>query len=144
MAAVGEQDDPHALGELAEQAVELVVEQLAVEQAPGLVEPVRLVVAVTVWHLPAMAGIAQEQDVAGHELLGGVGHGLGESGSRGVLGEQERGAGVAAILGDLGHVLRVGLAGAELSVPAAVTLRVDGVQAEMDREPLGHDRSPDS
>ena len=141
MAAVGEEHDPHALGELAEHAVELVVDQLAVVEAPGLVQPIGLVVAVAVRHLPAMPGIGQEQDVAGGELGRGVLHRLGELGDGRVLGQQHGDAAVAALLGELGHVVGVGLAGAQLTVPAVIVLRVDEIEAEMDRDALGHVRS---
>ncbi len=50
--------------------IQLVVDQLAVEEAPGLVPLVGLL-ACNVAHLPAMAGIGQEKEVAFLEDLGG-------------------------------------------------------------------------
>jgi hypothetical protein len=86
-------------------SVELVVDQLAVVQAPRLVELV-VFVARDVGHLTAVAGVGEEEEVAGldRRRAGGE-HGL----PRGFL--RQRGQFHLAGLGERLHVLGVELAG---------------------------------
>ena len=63
VAAVRQHEDAHALGEAAQLEVQLVVDQLAVEQAPGLVLLV-LLLAGDVGHLAAVARVGEEEQVA--------------------------------------------------------------------------------
>ena len=75
VAAVGQHQHPHALLELRKQGVDLVVDELAVVEAPRLVLAVALV-AVTVRQLAAVPGVMDQEDVARPQPARGVTEGL--------------------------------------------------------------------
>ena len=69
VATVGEDEHAHALGEPAQLEVHLVVDHLAVVEAPGFVLLVRLV-AGHVGHLAAVPGVGHEEQITRRERLG--------------------------------------------------------------------------
>ena len=68
VAAVGEHQDADALRKRGECGVDVVVAKLGVEQAPGLVQLVVLLVTVDVLHLTSVAGVGEEEQVPGLQL----------------------------------------------------------------------------
>jgi hypothetical protein len=132
VAAVGQHYHAHAGGEAAELEVQLVVEQLAVPQAPGLVLAVGLV-AVGVGHLAAVAREREQEAVAGLQRLGRGAQALQQRGARALLREQHGGR-VALLAGQRGEVARVVLAGCQRAFPALVVRSADGVQAQVQRQ----------
>ena len=95
VAAVGHDQDPHPRLEAGQLGLDLVVEELAVVQDPGLVLVVGLV-AVRVDEVAAVAGVGDEQPVAGLEELGVLAQHRDDL-LRGRVGRQE-GAGLEARL----------------------------------------------
>jgi hypothetical protein len=129
VAAVGEDEDPDALLELRVEPVELVVEHLAVVEAPRLVEGIVLV-AVEVRKLASVPRIAEAEDVALLDGLRGVADALDHRVARGRLGQQLVGD-EASAAADPVHRPDVGLAGVERPAPARIMGRIDRVQADM-------------
>ena len=129
VAAVGEHEDPDALLELVPELVQLVVDELAVVEHPGLVEPVGLV-AIDVRDLPSVSGVGEEEDVARLQTRGGVRDGALHRVTRGLRSLQELRL-VPPGPGDLLHVLGIGLASDELAGPAGIVARIDLVQPDV-------------
>ena len=128
MTAVGQDQHPHAGLEPAERLVDLVVDQLAVVETPGLVLQVGLVV-IAVGHLAAVPGVGEQEDVSRPQR----GRGSRDAGQHGAA----RGApGQEALhrelpgAGDVRHVVGVGLARLKPPAPARVVPGIDRVQTD--------------
>ena len=133
VAAVGQDDDPDALTEAGHLVEHLVVDQLAVVEAPGLVLRVRLVAAAVV-NLAAVSRVADEEEIAVPERLGRGAHRLENVGARRLLREQD-GRLQALRRGERGHVFRVELARHQVAAPSGIVLRVHGIEADVERQP---------
>ena len=105
--------------------MELVVDQLAIVEAPGLVLLVGFVVA-HVGHLAPMAGVAHEEQVACLQRLGRAAQASQYAGTRGFF-CQQHGRLHRFGLGNGGHVVGIELASRKGAVPAAIVGRVDRV-----------------
>ena len=129
--AVGQHEHPDAFGEPAQLEVQLIVDQLAVVEAPRLIELV-IFFAADVVDLAAVARVAQEEEVADLELLGCCPDGREHLGARGVLGQEDRRR-HALRFRDEGHVSGVEFAGGERPAPSGVIGRVHTVQSDVQR-----------
>jgi hypothetical protein len=130
--AVREHDDPDAGGERAPHRVELVVDELPVVEHPRLVVAVPVVVAVEVGHLSAVAGVGEEEDVAGAERLrrgADLPHDVLRPRGLG----QQHGAREPLALGDRLHVVGVELAPGQIATPATVVVGIDPVESDVER-----------
>jgi hypothetical protein len=151
VAAVGHHHDAHAGLELRPQRVELVVNELAIVQDPGLVHAIALagrqqvLVVVGVRHLPAMARVRQEKEIIPLETLRGLEDRLDDGVRRRLGGEQAVADLELALLGERFHVARVGLASAQRPIPGlAVTVHVMAgvhpVEADVKGNSLRHNQ----
>ena len=133
MTAVGQDEDAHTFGETFELLVQLIVDELAVVQRPGLIEAVRFIFrTVDVGYLAPVARVGQEENVTAAELPGRVPNGRSDI-LDGRLGRQEGGEVLELrLLGELRHVVCIVLAGDELAAPSTVFLGVDPVESDVD------------
>ncbi len=137
MAAVGQDDDADARIEPAPQAVQLVVDQLTVPQAPGFVEDI-VFFAVDIVDLAAVSRIGEEQDVSALQFIGGLAD-FGNHAIAGRFGIDQSGRAVSEVVGDGLHVRRVIDAAAQLAIPSVVGTRVNIIEADMYRSCIRHD-----
>ena len=131
VAAIGDHNDTNRLGKSPPQRIQLVVNEHPVEQNPRFVPLVFGIVAVEVRHLRAVPGVADEEDIARAQCLGGSSDFGGDPVSR-RLRREDDGTLEAASLGQRLQVVGIELAPDKRERPSVVT-RIDLVDADMNR-----------
>ena len=131
VAAVREHDNANILGELRPQLRQFIVEQLAIVKTPCFVLIVPLV-PIEIRRLPAMARVAQHENVAAFRRGGSAGDLLDHSTPSCSL-CLERRASKPLLPGDRAHVVRVLLAGLQRAAPSDVVLWIHPVKPDGQR-----------
>ena len=132
MATVGEHEYSHACRETAERGIKFVVNQFAIVKTPGLVEPVRLKIVAGVWHLTAMPRISEEKNIISLQFFRGPLQIAQNPVARCAFGQSKPG-GEPMFSRDRLHIFGVEFASRKLARPAAVLLRINGIQTDVQR-----------
>jgi hypothetical protein len=63
MAAIGKDQNTDTLQKFPELSIEFVIDEFAIVEAPGLILSIWFI-AVQIWHLSAVTGVTQHEDIA--------------------------------------------------------------------------------